>query len=1344
MSVPHSTNNISIQRMRFARSPRIRPDLPCQEVVIPPPPMKASAGAGALLLTILPGLLMAGVMAAVGVVMHTSNWLIFSLPMAGVGILSSTLSYMYQRKENRRKEERRQSDYLNLLNERASDLHKLRRNQCELSLEKDPPVQECLNRVRNLNRRLWDRDPSDEDFLSIRIGIGEQPPSFRINFTAPPDATDDPLVAQAQQLVNEYRWIPEVPICIPLRQAGIAGFAGQRQELLSLLRAVLIQLATHHSPDEVKFILVFPEEESEEWEWARWLPHTWDNHRRQRYIANTPASAHLLFSQFEEMLSQRRRLDEGATSHRMTLLPWYVFLIADPSMVEDEPFLAALEREGPAHGMVTIYLAERTAELPRNCQCMVRISVDTPFVMYKVERYREEFFSPDFTSRAVAKEFSRLIAPIRPKQAQSREIPDIVTFLEMYGVRTLEELNIAQRWGRVSEKRRTLSTPIGFRAGREPLLIDLHEKEHGPNGLIAGMVGGGKSELLQTLILSMAVNYHPYQVGFVIIDYKGGGMADPFVDLPHTLGIITNLQVSNLATRALTSFSVELTRRQKLFAKYGVTHIDDYQRLYFRGEASEPLPYLVIIVDEFAAMKAEKPEVASEFVKIAQLGRALGFRLILAMQKPAGIVDGQIEANTRFRLCLRVAQTEDSQAMLKRTDAAFLKGVGRAIFQVGANEIFEEFQVAWCGAEYDPDLADLNALEIDQVELNGQRRTLYRPRRGSVDNPTTQLKACIQHINGVAKEQNIHKLQPLWLDPLPAFLSLDDIRPHDQGWSGEGWKPGRRWLSPVIGIMDLVKNREQPPCTIDIGRMGNLIVYGGPGFGKTTFILTLITSLCLDHSPGEVHFYLLDFGSKALLLLRNLPHVGAIITSDDQERIQRFFQLLSREMERRNIEFASAGATNLRAYCEITGRQQPEFCVILDNLPLFTQLYEDYAETLIRVAREGPGVGIHLIVTANDSSSVRFSLATNINLAVALHLIERGEYASIVGRVEGDFPEAIPGRALMRGKPPVEIQIALPSAGTTEADRIYALRTLSSHMRETWQGPVPLPVESLPEELPLSRLVDQFTKNQGFDANGIPIGLEVQSLDPFLIDPRSTPIITVAGPPQCGRTSLLQTIITAFAYFRSSDHLQLFLIDSQRMELRSFSSLPHCREYAPGGKTAGEILDVLINAVQERNEEFTQQMIQPSNGAIDNSLSEKPLLMLVIDDFMSDYYDSIPESARDKLLKLIRLGRRSGLVLFVGVSSNDWKSYETICKELKSTGIMLGFSDSYVFDLRLRHSEADKALPLGEGYWTNRGRSRHVKFASIIHDSTPFPEWIETITQKEISYQTSKLDARVL
>jgi len=333
--------------------------------------------------------------------------------------------------------------------------------------------------------------------------------------------------------------------------------------------------------------------------------------------------------------------------------------------------------------------------------------------------------------------------------------------------------------------------------------------------------------------------------------------------LPHLVGTITNLG-GNQTTRALVSIKSELKRRQTIFAQYGVNHIDSYQKLYHSQKAKEPLPHLVIIADEFAELKSEQPDFMRELVSTARVGRSLGVHLILATQKPAGVVDDQIWSNARFRI----------------SDAANIKQPGRAYIQVGNDEIFELFQSAWSGAGYTPDASEeiTTHNEISEVAINGYTRSASQIRKAEF----TQLQAAVSHIANVAQKENIVRLKGPWLPPLPEKLYLESLLADVKGcWDGEKWTKADSWLNPVVGLLDDPENQ--------------LIVYGSPGYGKTTFLQTLIMSLALNYSPSDVNIYILDFGVRTLGIFSGLPHVGGTVMVDEEEKLSKLFKFLIKE-----------------------------------------------------------------------------------------------------------------------------------------------------------------------------------------------------------------------------------------------------------------------------------------------------------------------------------------------------------------------------------------------------------------------------------------------------------------
>ncbi len=1332
----------------FWRSPRLKPSLPQADVEIPAPPT-APSPPGSLLPILLPVGLMVVVMILIAAFQPgTASMLILTVPMMLVGGIASVVTYRRQKQEQVAKAATRQQKYSALLGQYRDTLAGYLAQQQEALLRKDPDLDECLTWVTGLGRHLWARRPDDDDFLEARIGLGDRPSVVPVK--APPSDNildPDPLIASAQKLADQYREVPGVPVCLALRQPGGTGIAGPRNRILEATRALLLQLAAHHSPDEVKIVAIFPQDETGQWEWLRWLPHTWSEDHQQRFLANDSEGTRHLCTMMGNLLNSRKRRVQDSRGNEQPAWPYHlVFVLADEALIENEPFIQRLQAEGEGLGAHVIFLSESVRTLPKECALAARLGVDAAQVMLMEQKIRLPY-DADVAPLQLAENFALAVAPIQLRRPASlADIPTALSLLELFDVRDVKGLGVADRWERSARAGRSLVTPIGLCGGAEPLVIDLHERAHGPNGLVAGMVGAGKSELLQTLVASLAINYHPHRVAFVLVDYKGGGMADPFVKLPHTLGVITNLQQGNLAVRALTSFQVEAQRRQLLFKDAGVNHIDDYQKLYYKRQVKEPLPYLVIIVDEFAEMKTEQPDVAKEFVRIARIGRALGFRLLLAMQKPEGIVDGQIEANTRFRLCLRVAQTGDSQAMLKRPDAAYLSGVGRAYFQVGADEIYNLFQVAWSGAAYDP--AGFNAenpLEITAIALDGGRTPLYHPPRRQTQAETTQLKVVVEHLQQVAVDRNVAPLPSPWLPPLAEAIPLEDITRFVSddssgasgayfGWDGHGWQPTGRGLAPVVGVMDDPKHRQQPPLRIELAHESHLAIYGAPGFGTTTFLQTLITSLARTHSPAEVNIYVLDFGGHELRLFEGMPHVGAVVTADETERIERLLRYLLQELERRK----GLGAARTAADGPLAA-----IVVVLDNYAAFIEANDDQEHTdtretaLVQLAREGGNVDMHLVVTATSPASIRYRVSSNITGIVALRLAEASEYGAIVGRTE-TLPPPIPGRGLVKGNPPLEFQAALPIAGKTDAERSVALVALAHQMSAVWTGSRPAPVHTLPEIVPLTNLLrpgDGWMKGVGSGDKdlAVSLGLNVTDLTPFSVDLRSGPHFVIAGPIQSGKTSLLQTWLLALAERYPPDRLLMYLLDSRRLGLAPLADLPHVKAYADNSDLLEQALAEVQRLLVERQtaSEATRRK-KDASGKNAESPSHPPAIVVALDDISDQYDDNTNENSRNQLAVIARLGRKLGFHLLVSGSVGRLSRYNEPITTLME--VPVGFrldasSDDSLLGLRLPYSERDKALPIGQGYWVQRGQSCKVQLATAQVGAYTIDAWVKQLAE---------------
>lgn len=458
--------------------------------------------------------------------------------------------------------------------------------------------------------------------------------------------------------------------------------------------------------------------------------------------------------------------------------------------------------------------------------------------------------------------FSRQLSNFKVwENASNAAIPDMLTFLDMYKTSRVEDLDMYHKWleNRTYESMRSL---IGQKAGEQPVYLDIHEKYHGPHGLVAGTTGSGKSETLQTYILSLVLNYHPHEVAFILIDYKGGGMAQSFIGLPHLAGVITNLG-GNQTTRALLSINAEIKRRQRTFNEYKIKHIDAYIELYRNGEAEEPMPHLLIIADEFAELKKEQPDFVRALVSAARVGRSLGINLILATQKPSGVVDDEIWSNTRFRICLRVADKQDSNEMLKRTDAAYITGTGRGFLQVGNDEIFDEFQSGWSGAPYTPEVPfnDDSKAKAVIIGLTGKPEAVKKKKKKKGDNVKkfTQLDAMVQYAANLAEENHIKPLRQIWLPPLPGLFYLDDL---ELTWD-------EKQIKLPVGLADDPQNQRQFPVYLDFIRDGHLLICGSAGSGKTSLVQTILYGAALPVKASQGESMMLAIREKLKPLTEN-------------------------------------------------------------------------------------------------------------------------------------------------------------------------------------------------------------------------------------------------------------------------------------------------------------------------------------------------------------------------------------------------------------------------------------------------------------------------------------------
>lgn len=1257
------------QPPRILRSPRLVPPLPTDQIELPappPPPAPPQLNPTSLVFSLLPGLMGAFI---TYLVTHRSTYLLFSLPMMLTGVLVQGALLLVQRRRYAKAVGARAEAYQNHLAESASITRSLAEQQRYILVDQSPDPATCLARADAQDPRLWERQPGDADFLSLRLGIGPGQASFQVT---PPKAygsgEPDPLVRAAEQLANQAQSVADLPLCLPLDSVAATGLVGRRELMLAGLRAHLLQIAVHHAPDEVQIAALFPSSEAADWLSLRWLPHTWTAVLVRRLLAASPEGARELLSWLQSLI-ERRRATEGTPNSHLLLV------VGASELAPDHPAWPLLLREGRGCGIHLLFLARRREALPAQVEAIIDYQSEQIAQLIRTEPHLQtEPFMPDLLDPPAFDQAARRLAPLRLGDQRSGAVPTRVDLLSLFGAEQLESWDLCSTWAN-SRPWESLSVPLGLGAGGAPVRLDLHERGDGPHGLAAGATGSGKSELLQTLIAALALRFHPQEVALLLVDYKGGGMANAFAGLPHIVGVITNLE-GGQARRALASLRAELRRRQRVLAEAGLNHVDAYLRLRRTEPDREPLPHLIVIVDEFAELKAEQPEFMRELVSAVRVGRSLGVHLLLATQKPAGVIDEQIWSNARFRLCLRVERPQDSQEVLKSPVAAGLDRPGLCWLQVGSGERMVQFQAGWGGAPYRPTSQSSPPIAIAEVTLEGVRIPLVEPPAPLADAPS-QLRSLVDFIKREAESAGITPVAGPWLPPLPESLSLETLLVADQ------WTQEVVALSPVIGLVDDPEEQAQRPLRLPLTKGGHLAVVGAPGSGKSTLVQTLVLSLAESYSPDQVQLYLADGAGRSHLPLASLPHTGAVILADETERLRRLGRFLQEELLRRKERIAEAGAGTWSGFRQMTGERLPALVVAVDNLPALLAAQPDWEELLALLGREGAAFGIHLVLTMPGWNSVRARLLSSIGLAVALSLNDRSEYASVVGRTYGLVPAAAPGRGLVRGEPPLEFQTALPSSGSTEWERQTALHAQIARLAEAWTGARPHPIRSLPAVVSLRELLAE--PNQS-----VPVGLEVESMAPFGLDLREGPHFLVAGLPGSGKSSLLATILSAISTRRTPDELAAYVIDFTGSTLTTVAGLPHLHGTASDPAAAAALIE---------------QLGRPAATTL-----------LLIDD-IDLVRDGLPAGARDRLEAIVRRERNSGLHLIASGATGAFSGgYDGLTKALRElqTGFLLGTADpaeGSLFGVRLPAPEGSRFLPVGQGFYVRRGRIRPVKAA---------------------------------
>jgi len=1103
----HSRYDFYKDYPEYHRSPRIIYRSSEDKILINPPGAEPQKPSDELLKLIMPPLIMVGVTLLITIFQPRGLYIIATVSMSVVSVIFSVQGFFKNRKKYKEDKKERVELYHLYLKDKAKDLEQLSRKQREGMFYHFPAIEDLTKMVKRYDSRIYEKTPLHFDFLAYRLGLGKVPTSYELKYGQEErSGKKDALEEEGYALFQAHQKIDNLPIVASLNR-GPVGYVGPRPIVLEQLQLLVAQLAVFHSYHDLTIIPIIPEEEKESWDWMRWLPHaTLQDMNVRSFVYNQRTRDQVLNSLNQILKLRKAQKEEEKANDTKIFHPHYVVLITDETLILDHVIMEFFREDPTELGCSIIYVADVLSSLSENIQTVISIKDRNQGQLLLQEGVlRELDFQLDHFPEGYDKEaISRGLAPLKHIQQLKSSIPDSVTFLEMYQAETFNDLKVLSRWESHAPYQ-SLAVPIGLRGKDDLVYLNLHEKAHGPHGLIAGTTGSGKSETIQSYILSLAVNFHPHDVAFLLIDYKGGGMANLFKDLPHLLGTITNLDGAQ-SMRALASINAEIHRRERLFGQYGVNHINQYQKKFKLGEATEPLPHLFLISDEFAELKVNQPDFIKELVSIARVGRSLGVHLILATQKPSGVVDDQIWSNSRFKLALKVADRGDSMEMLRTADAAEITQTGRAYLQVGNNEVYELFQTAWSGADYQPEKDQLGIEDHTIYLINelGQYEVLNQDLSGldmaeEIKEVPTELDVIVQEINHLHQQEGIAAVAQPWLPPLKERITLDEL---DKVVPIEAWQK-RTAPSVLIGVADIPQAQKQEAVAIDLSKDGNILLYGSPGTGKTTFLQTVAMDLARKQSPENLTMYLLDFGTNGLAPLTQLPHVADSLLLDQTEKIQKFIRIINRELDRRKKLLSEHGVGTIALYREVTGKQEPTMVILMDSYEsMKDEPYEtDLFKLFMRISREGLSIGVHLIITASRQNNLRAQLYSNFKHQLTLPQNDISEVRGIVGATPlASTMEDIKGRALMKRDEVDVVQFALPVAGDNDIQIINNLRDQVQSLKEMWTGHTPAGIPMVPDELTEATFYGREDVAALLDEGKVPLGLDLENVQPLSWD----------------------------------------------------------------------------------------------------------------------------------------------------------------------------------------------------------------------------------------------------
>lgn len=1266
---------------KFNRAPRLEASVNEEVIEIKKPPAIGAKPQMNWLSVILPPISMALIAVLMALIIGTSpTYMLIMIPMQLISVVVAVINYRKQKTEHSEYDKARDEKYRQYLEGIELKLKSGAKEQLDELIRSNPDTAQCPAILEQRQSSLWERRTSDKDFALFRIGTGRIKAKVTASWTKNDFAfSEDPLEDMADSLSTDSQYLDDAPILISGGNNNIVGIAGNKASAFALVSNIVMQATTFHSYEDMRIAFIFSDEDASYWNWVRWLPHTYEERGKSRMLAYTNTGVSSLMEAIGGILKERTSADFLSSSHNT---PHYLLIVLSPELFSDRKFLSSLNSAGADVNIGVIFAGASVNNLPKECGQIIEVHGDGGVAYEKNNAASKTEFVLDDNSTIDFERFSRMMAPLRFSENGSKKIiPDAVKFMEGYGIQRISDYDIKTAWNNARTDK-TMSVPIGIDERGNPFSFDIMDGKHGVHGLVGGMPGSGKSEMLQSWILSMALNFSPADISFILIDFKGTGLITPFINLPHLAGTISNIDTD--IKRNLEALKYEISRREQLFDTYKVQKIKDYNRKANQGEIPEKLPIVFVVIDEFAEFKKTFPEfmkwVESSFAK----GRSLGIWFILATQNPGADASPSIKENTHFKWCLKVASPSSSKEMVGIPDASAISNPGRAFVRVNNStaDFLTEVQSFWSGAPYSG-AGNTKSEKIFMIAADGSKYGLDNTGgTHATYSAISEINVIVSYINRFAQENHIPFAKRIWPDKLKDRIVLNEL--YSESFNGFSWPEADWTLKPLVGEVDDPMHQRKYPLELAFSDFGHLAVYGAPSSGKTTFIESLVMSMAMMYPPSHVNIYLMDFGGLGLRALEQLPHVGGLVESGDDELVEKLAYLLGKELEIRKTKFAGVGVGSIKSYNELCldAREKLPYVVLAaDNFNSALKTYPELESLFVSLLQSGANYGIYCVLVSTGTNGISYKLQQNIKMNLALQLADKTDYAMIVGRTENLVPDNIVGRGLLKGNPPLQFQTALPAEGRTDSEITQNIRNISTDMQNSWKGKKAPRIPVMPEKIEYGSVV----------GDGAIIGLSHTEISPVSYRFEDQHYLVVSYVEKRSGINLLKVI---------AEQMKEKLCASRILIDTSGSSFADIRKES----------DLILSSPEEIDEciEKMRPELQRRAGAVGRAHEPFAPIIIAVDDY-NRFYSTINNETANRIRAIVVRGTGMGLYFLAACDSQELSVHKnkgelaavTMTKGCQA--VLLGgcMNDHPAYQIRAGYEQKKTVVKPNEGFILN-------------------------------------------